>query len=493
MTKGQPHQPSSSRWFFFGNSRDNSNNCLNKTNHSKYTQEIGSVSIDSKSKRVLKKECVVEKVSPRKTRSHSTWIDRICIAARAKMGLWRSEKVPSSDTEMIVNVPSVSKSSRKHSASGRNIKGFSIHEIRASTPKSRNTSRPTFSKNNQINEESHDSLSAVDDDCTSIHGTDIKYPSRNSWAHFKADDFFLENAKKSRCSVRLQNLSLKIQRARKNDTSDDSIYVDVVGEDEDEVADIYSDESIKERHSSCRKNRSKFLSKSAGFQNNPEITDNPYSTRKYQLHGTNLTESNQASDCLKNFAIESSSVDNNNFGKDEEIITPTFRLVTLPGTLSPFDEDIELSDCKETKTHTFKKFFTSNTENNKNFDWQSSRSSCRRPIRIKNTCLKNVNDSMASPNCDYLTNITSNHPYHIADSKKRIVTSPLIINKNNKNHETRHLNQNNNQEEVKDEIYEKRHRPLELVEKRTRKREIELMQYAEHLNRLRKEAPQLWA
>ena len=46
---------------------------------------------------------------------------------------------------------------------------------------------------------------------------------------------------------------------------------------------------------------------------------------------------------------------------------------------------------------------------------------------------------------------------------------------------------------VNDEIYFKRHRPLELIEKRSRKREIELLRYNEHLGKLKREAPQLWS
>ncbi len=47
-------------------------------------------------------------------------------------------------------------------------------------------------------------------------------------------------------------------------------------------------------------------------------------------------------------------------------------------------------------------------------------------------------------------------------------------------------------DENPDEFYNRMHRPLENIEKRAKRREIELMRYAEHMGKLREEAPELF-
>jgi hypothetical protein len=44
-----------------------------------------------------------------------------------------------------------------------------------------------------------------------------------------------------------------------------------------------------------------------------------------------------------------------------------------------------------------------------------------------------------------------------------------------------------------DEFYLKRHRPMEIVERRARKREAEVALYAEYIMRLRRNSPELWS
>ena len=44
-----------------------------------------------------------------------------------------------------------------------------------------------------------------------------------------------------------------------------------------------------------------------------------------------------------------------------------------------------------------------------------------------------------------------------------------------------------------DTAYERRHRPIELAEVRTRKREVELERYQRYITRLKKESPELWS
>jgi hypothetical protein len=213
------------------------------------------------------------------------------------------------------------------------------------------------------------------------------------------------------------------------------------------------------------------------------MTSNPHSTREIQPRGKSRSEINKASDFGNILTVESISGESVGINKDEEIITPTFRPVKLPTFPSPLDEDLESLDNNQTVSRTRNSpFMSSGTKN-----WKATKPTYERHIRSLSTPYRFEKDPMENIESDNLGDTVSNQSKRSLNSIKRTALLPLVDNKNT----LRNPNQNN-EEEVKDEIYEKRHRPLELVEKRSRKREIELMQYAEHLNRLKKEAPQLW-
>jgi hypothetical protein len=47
-------------------------------------------------------------------------------------------------------------------------------------------------------------------------------------------------------------------------------------------------------------------------------------------------------------------------------------------------------------------------------------------------------------------------------------------------------------EDLEDDVYLKRHRPMEIAERRAKKREAEVARYSEYIMRLRQNSPELW-
>ena len=117
----------------------------------------------------------------------------------------------------------------------------------------------------------------------------------------------------------------------------------------------------------------------------------------------------------------------------------------------------------------------------------------RRSTR-KKSFTSNANSTLHDQNCNLKIcvpensrseNVASEKLHH----KKCVVSNPKV----NSVLDTKKVDSVINMDEnVEDPVFEKRHRPLELLEKRSKKRELELIQYAAHLERLKQEAPQLW-